>query len=131
MKKIVFLMICSMLLLSSCGNAETVSQPSLSESIVQSSVDSSEEDDELWKKMNQAEEKIKTYLESEDYKNSDKDKKVEMAMKFVEELKNDGFIAHYDYDEGNELISYNHLNGVLGGISFHDFSEKIDGLAMN
>jgi len=50
MKKIVFLMICSMLLLSSCGNAETVSQPSLSESIVQSSVDSSEEDDELWKK---------------------------------------------------------------------------------
>ena len=90
MKKIVFLMICSMLLLSSCGNAEIVSQPSLSESIVQSSVDSSEE-----------------------------------------ELKNDGFIAHYDYDEGNELISYNHLNGVLGGISFHDFSEKIDGLAMN
>ena len=59
MKKIVFLMICSMLLLSSCGNAEIVSQPSLSESIVQSSVDSSEEDDELWEKMNQAEEKLK------------------------------------------------------------------------
>ena len=166
MKKIFFLMICSTLLLSACGNAETVSQPSVSESLAESSVESLEEasktlgnidlvnekikaftesadyknadtdgnsaeDDELWEKMNQAQEKIKTFLESEDYKNSDKDKKVEMAMKFVEELKNDGFIAHYDYDEGNELISYNHLNGVLGGISFHDFSEKIDGLAMN
>ena len=91
----------------------------------------SAEDDELWEKMNQAQEKIKTFLESEDYKNSDKNKKVEMAMKFLEQLKNDGFIAHYDYFEDNELISYSHLNGVLGGISFRDFSEEIDGIPMN
>ena len=129
MKKFLFLFICSVMMLSACGNSDIA--PSANESIVPSSVESSEESDELWGKMNQAEEKLKEFLESDEYKNAEKDKKVEIALKFVGELKDDGFIANYDYDEGNELISYNHLNGVLGGISFHDFSEKIDGLAMN
>ena len=119
-------------MLSACENSDTVSQNSVSESVIQSSAESiSRESDELWEKMNQAEEKATEFLKSDDYKNADKDKKVEMALKFVGELKNDGFIKSYDYSKDNELISYTHLNGVLGGISFHDFSEKIDGLAMN
>ncbi len=132
MKKILFLLICSLMMLSACENSDTVSQNSVSESVIQSSAESiSRESDELWEKMNQAEEKATEFLKSDDYKNADKDKKVEMALKFVGELKNDGFIKSYDYSKDNELISYTHLNGVLGGISFHDFSEKIDGLAMN
>ncbi len=82
-------------------------------------------------KMNLAEEKTKNFLESDDYKNADKDKKVEMALQFVDELQKEGLIQHYDYFENNELISYTHLNGTLGGISFHDFNETIDSLAMN
>ncbi len=127
MKKILFWVMCSVMLMSACGNAETVSELSVSES----SVPSLAESDELWEKMNEAEEKIKTFLSGDEYKNAEKEKKVEMALKFAGELQKDGFIQHYDYFEDNELISYTHLNGVLGGISFRDFSEKIDGLAMN
>ena len=67
----------------------------------------------------------------DEYKNAEKDKKTEMALQFLEELQKDGLIQHYDYFEDNEMISYNHFNGALGGISFRDFNEKIDGLAMN
>ena len=141
MKKIVFLIICPMILLSACGNAETVSQPSGTESVVQFSAESSEEkkdiqssseeSDELWEKMNETDERIKNFLENDEYKNAEKDTKAEMALKFVEELQKDGLIQHYDYFENNEMISYTHLNGVSGGISFRDFSEEIDGPAMN
>ncbi len=139
MKKIVFLLICSMLLLSACGNAETA--PSETESIMESSVESQaesenaesslEESDDLWDKMHETEEKIKEFAGREEYKNAEEDKKVEMALELMEELQNGGYIQRYDYFEDNEMISYTHLNGVLGGISFHDFSEEIDGLAMN
>lgn len=132
MKRVFILALCSMVLISGCGNAETVSSEPARESVIaQSSVESSEESDELWDKMNEADEKIKEFLSSDEYKNAENDKKAEMALSFLEELKNDGLIQHYDYFEDNELISYTHLNGVQGGISFHDFSEKIDGLAMN
>ena len=132
MKRVFILALCSMVLISGCGNAETVSSESEKESVItQSSVESLEESDELWDKMNEAEEKIKKFLSRDEYKNAEKDKKTEMALQFLEELQKDGLIQHYDYFEDNELISYTHLNGVQGGISFHDFSEKIDGLAMN
>ena len=132
MKRVFILALCSMVLISGCGNAETVSSESEKESVItQSSVESLEESDELWNKMNEAEEKIKKFLSRDEYKNAEKDKKTEMALQFLEELQKDGLIQHYDYFEDNELISYTHLNGVQGGISFHDFSEKIDGLAMN
>lgn len=139
MKKTVFLLMCSILLLSACGNAETA--PSETESIMESSAESQaesenaessvEESDDEWDKMHETEEKIKEFVSREEYKNAEKDKKVEMALELMEELQNDGFIQHYDYFEDNEMISYTHMNGVLGGISFHDFSEEIDGLAMN
>ena len=132
MKKIIMLMIGSMLLLSGCGSAETVSQPSVSESMVERSEESSDEEtDKMLESMHLAEEKKKELTESEKYRNAEKEKKIEMALQFFEGLKNDGLIEHYDYFEGNEMISYTYLNGALGGISFRDFSEKIDGLAMN
>ena len=132
MKRVFILALCSMVLISGCGNAETVSSEPARESVIaQSSVESSEESDELWDKMNEADEKINEFLSSDEYKNAEKDKKAEMALSFLEELKNDGLIQHYDYFDDDELISYTHLNGVQGGISFHDFGEKIDGLAMN
>ena len=81
--------------------------------------------------MNEADEKIKEFLSRDEYKNAENGKKPEIALEFLEKLKNDGFIQHYDYFEDNEMISYTHLNGVLGGISFRDFNETIDGLAMN
>ena len=132
MKNILFLMMCSIILLSGCGNSESVSgEPAKESVIVQSSVESSEESDELWDKMNEADEKIKEFLSRDEYKNAENGKKPEIALEFLEKLKNDGFIQHYDYFEDNEMISYTHLNGVLGGISFRDFNETIDGLAMN
>ena len=132
MKKIFILALCSIFFISGCGYAETVSSEPARESVIaQSSVESSEESDELWDKMNEADEKINEFLSSDEYKNAEKDKKAEMALSFLEELKNDGLIQHYDYFEDNEMISYNHFNGALGGISFRDFNEKIDGLAMN
>ena len=132
MKRVFILALCSMFFISGCGNAETVSSESEKESVItQSSVESLEESDELWNKMNEAEEKIKKFLSRDEYKNAEKDKKTEMALQFLEELQKDGLIQHYDYFEDNEMISYNHFNGALGGISFRDFNEKIDGLAMN
>ena len=132
MKRVFILALCSMFFISGCGNAETVSSESEKESVItQSSVESLEESDELWNKMNEAEEKIKKFLSRDEYKNAEKDKKTEMALQFLEELQKDGLIQHYDYFDDDELISYTHLNGVQGGISFHDFGEKIDGLAMN
>ncbi len=131
MKKIFILAICSVVLLSACGNnAETVPQQSVSENSVQE-YGTEEESYDLWEKMHQAESQAANFLESEEYLNADKEKKIEMALNFVGKLKDDGLIANYDYFKENAMISYTHLNGVQGGISFFDFDWDIDGLAIN
>lgn len=68
---------------------------------------------------------------SGDYTNAQTEEKAEQMLELLEELEEAGEIARDSifYDEENQIIAYEYIDGAYGGVMLEDFAEGTFGLA--
>ncbi len=65
-------------------------------------------------------------MESEEYKNSNENKKIEVVENFLKLYEKDNIIKNLDYDSKTKLFSFQYSDGSLGGVSLKEFDPMLN-----